>query len=430
MSTLDRELSWIPLAGAPGAPAILATPFPERAAGDITELTSSIRIHGVLSPILLRVTEAGLQIICGQRRWLAARAAGLDCVPAQIAHLTDAQAIRCYLAESLLDRPLSEDSRSCAFSQLEELRDGMPAPPQPRAPGAPSPRRLAVRASGPESARLPGQADTATEVLDADSALARAAVRARACFEEIRATRRINVPRTEILVDTLLELWQAGAAPPVSLAGVHRVSALDPVADHSLLTTFLAVRLLPGLAWDEEAARQFVIGTFLHDAGMVFVLDGAWGEARPLRQSERSEVESHTRIGHALVAGTREWDEEVAALARDHHERWNGTGYPGRASGTEVSLPCRLLGVIDAYAAMVSPRPHRDAMTPAHARSRMLRAMEMGVFDPALSTVLGSLDPEGGRRPPRPVWGPGSPAPRISVELGEALTTMRASEST
>jgi len=430
MTTTERRLLWLPLNDLTGGEAVLDQPFPSRAAGDLTELTSSVRIHGVLSPILLREAEGGRQIICGYRRWLAARAAGLDRLPAQIAPLSDAEAIRCYLSENLLRRPLSEASQTEALTQLEELRDGTAAPRQAPSPPVPGrePLRAATVARAPTSWSPGSRWTAAAETEDGPT---RAALRVRAFFEEVRSTRQINVPRTEILVDTILELHQGGSLAAACLAPVPSVSALDPVADHSLLTTLLAAGLGPLLSWDEESCRHLILGTFLHDVGMVFVIEGGWREARPLHQAERHELESHARIGHALVAGTREWPDEVAAHARDHHERWNGSGYPRGIRGTEVPLSCRLLGIIDAFAAMVSPRPHRDAMTAAHAGSRILRAMELGVFDPSLSFVLEGLvaavagEPES---PPASV--PTSPGVRNSVELAGALTTMRASEST
>jgi HD-GYP domain-containing protein (c-di-GMP phosphodiesterase class II) len=237
------------------------------------------------------------------------------------------------------------------------------------------------------------------------------------------------VPRTEILVDSCLELVD-GEAPPL-LRGFARPLDGNITAPHAVLVTQLCAHVARSLDWDEENFRDLVLAGFLHDIGMVFVEDKALWSSRPLSEKVRKKIQSHTRIGCALIAGTGEWSPVVSNAARDHHERWNGSGYPCGNKGTETGFQARLLGLLDTYAALVTPRPHRSALDPAFARERLDHAMRLGLFDPSLRAILeetlGNLpfqvaEPRGAE--PRP------PLTRNSIELRGELVTMLAKGST
>jgi hypothetical protein len=443
MTEEKRELEWVSIdVGADGATVARWSdaPFPPRDPGDLVALTSSVRILGVLSPILVRRDGESFQIVCGYRRFLAARAAGLDSIPALVANLSDAQAIRCYLSENLLRKPLDGRSEDEALAILKSLRDAWPDDPELSAlEEKVASRKLKLDAPNRlESGAAPRGALTAR---DAGSPLSdsepshrsedraeRILTLAHAYFEEVHATRSINVPRTEILIDGILELADGNA--PLSIAGFTRMIDGDLTAPHSILVTQICAHVARVLDWSEENARTFALSGFLHDVGMVFVHDLAKAP-RALRADEGRGIQNHTRIGCALITGAREWSTEVALAARDHHERWNGTGYPAGLKGTETGFPARALGLIDAFAALTTPRPHRNALEPGFARERLAQAMNLGLFDPALAPVLG----EGLATVPRYEGdAPGECSPllltRNSVELRGDLTTMLAKGST
>lgn len=90
---------------------------------ELAELAESIRIHGVIQPILLRPAEAGYQLIAGERRVRAARLAGLDAVPAVVKALSDREAIEMALVENLQRSDLNPLEESQAYSRLiDEFR--------------------------------------------------------------------------------------------------------------------------------------------------------------------------------------------------------------------------------------------------------------------------------------------------------------------
>jgi HD-GYP domain-containing protein (c-di-GMP phosphodiesterase class II) len=106
---------------------------------------------------------------------------------------------------------------------------------------------------------------------------------------------------------------------------------------------------------DTQCVRQ---AAELHDVGKVAIPDAILLKPGPLDDDERAFIERHTVIGERIV-GAAPALTRVAALVRSSHERADGTGYPDQLAGDAVPLGARIIGVCDAFDAMVSPRPYR-----------------------------------------------------------------------
>lgn len=86
-------------------------------------------------------------------------------------------------------------------------------------------------------------------------------------------------------------------------------------------------------------------------------------------------MELHSEIGERILRNVDDYA-EIAAVVRHHHERVDGNGYPDRLCGEEIPLLARIIAVADAYNAMTSDRPYRDAMPSRVARLRLAQAVE------------------------------------------------------
>jgi HD-GYP domain-containing protein (c-di-GMP phosphodiesterase class II) len=86
-------------------------------------------------------------------------------------------------------------------------------------------------------------------------------------------------------------------------------------------------------------------------------------------------MERHSEIGERILANVADYA-EVAAVVRHHHERVDGNGYPDGRIGDEIPLLARIIAVADAYNAMTSDRPYREAMPSRVARLRLAQAVE------------------------------------------------------
>ena len=134
------------------------------------------------------------------------------------------------------------------------------------------------------------------------------------------------------------------------------------------------------LAVDEVEIFWLRIGALLHDIGKMTVPSEILNKPSALTPQERQVLERHTESGAALLADV-DMPTQVFEMIRWHHERWDGTGYPDRLSGTEIPLCARILCVADVYDALTSDRPYRRAFSREHAL-RLMRRDEGRVFDP------------------------------------------------
>lgn len=122
-----------------------------------------------------------------------------------------------------------------------------------------------------------------------------------------------------------------------------------------------------------------------HDVGKIGIADRTLRKSGPLSAAERQTMKEHASIGPALLSGgTSELIQVARRIARSHHERWHGDGYPNGFSGEEIPLKARIVAVADAFDAMTHDRPYRDALSPAQAFAA-IEAEAGAQFDPQVS---------------------------------------------
>jgi HD-GYP domain-containing protein (c-di-GMP phosphodiesterase class II) len=100
-------------------------------------------------------------------------------------------------------------------------------------------------------------------------------------------------------------------------------------------------------------------------------------------------METHSAIGERILANVEDYT-DIARIVRHHHERVDGNGYPDGLASDEIPIISRILAVADAYDAMTSDRPYRDAMPSAVARMRLAQAVE-SQFDTAVVAAFEAI---------------------------------------
>ncbi|MGZ4280485.1 MAG: HD-GYP domain-containing protein [Gaiellaceae bacterium] len=146
-------------------------------------------------------------------------------------------------------------------------------------------------------------------------------------------------------------------------------------AGHSAAVAIYARDIAERLGLSERAQRLAHLSGLVHDIGKVGLPPGLLEKPGPLTTDERFQMEEHPVIGERILAQIEGYD-EVAAIVRHHHERIDGAGYPDRLRGDSIPLVSRILAVADAYNAMTSQRPYRDAMPSSVARMRLAQGVE------------------------------------------------------
>jgi diguanylate cyclase (GGDEF)-like protein len=136
------------------------------------------------------------------------------------------------------------------------------------------------------------------------------------------------------------------------------------------------------LGLDSEAVRQATLAGHLHDVGKVLVSKDVWTKDGPLSDQEWQLVRRHPEDGYRMLCAVPGLA-DTAEVVRQHHERFDGTGYPHRLAGNEIRLEARIVAVCDAWAAMLADRPYHVPRSEDEAREELLRCRGIQ-HDPAV----------------------------------------------
>lgn len=151
---------------------------------------------------------------------------------------------------------------------------------------------------------------------------------------------------------------------------------------HSVAVCALMINFARHLGLEPQEVEEMGVAGLLHDVGKVAVSDAILNKPGGLSKGEMRSVREHPVAGHRLLASSAGAPDLALELCLRHHEKIDGTGYPGGLKGDELSLAARMGAICDVYDAVTSNRPYKAAWTPCEALTEM-RTWE-GHFDPAL----------------------------------------------
>ncbi|WP_255988254.1 response regulator [Chitinolyticbacter albus] len=152
--------------------------------------------------------------------------------------------------------------------------------------------------------------------------------------------------------------------------------------------------LARALGLPDEDAEIIRAASPLHDVGKVGIPDAVLHKPGPLDAAERSIMDTHAQLGYTMLKDAKARILKTAAvIAHQHHERWDGTGYPQKLAGTDIALAARIMAVADVYDAL----SHTRCYKPAWPREEVLDAIRLGrgsQFDPAVVDAFFASLPE------------------------------------
>jgi putative nucleotidyltransferase with HDIG domain len=167
-------------------------------------------------------------------------------------------------------------------------------------------------------------------------------------------------------------------------------------AGHSAAVSIYARDIAARMGLSDHEQRLAHLCGLVHDIGKIGLSAGLLEKPGPLTLDERRQMETHSIIGERILKNVEDYA-EIATIVRHHHERWDGHGYPDGLAGDEIPLLSRIIAVADAYNAMTSDRPYREAMPSRVARLRLAQAVE-SQFDTDVVTVFEAILAAGNER--------------------------------
>jgi putative nucleotidyltransferase with HDIG domain len=145
-------------------------------------------------------------------------------------------------------------------------------------------------------------------------------------------------------------------------------------AGHSAAVAIYTRDIAQRMGLSEEQQELVHLCGLVHDIGKIGLPAGLLEKPGPLTLEERRQMEQHSEIGERILRNVDDYS-EIADVVRSHHERIDGMGYPDGIPGDRIPLLARIIGVADAYDAMTSDRPYREALPSRVARMRLAQAV-------------------------------------------------------
>jgi putative nucleotidyltransferase with HDIG domain len=160
-------------------------------------------------------------------------------------------------------------------------------------------------------------------------------------------------------------------------------------AGHSAAVAIYARDTAQRMGLSEQQQQLAHLCGLVHDIGKIGLPAGLLEKPGALTLEERRQMQEHSAIGERILAKVEDYA-EIAKIVRHHHERIDGMGYPDGLTGEDIPLISRIIAVADAYNAMTSDRPYRDAMPSRVARMRLAQGVE-GQFDTSIVAAFEAI---------------------------------------
>ena len=188
-------------------------------------------------------------------------------------------------------------------------------------------------------------------------------------FEEARMGNCVNVGGAKQLVDDINDSVTRNPGALISLARLKSVD--DYTYMHSVAVCAMMVALARQLGMDADQTRSAGLAGLLHDMGKVQVPLKILNKPGKLTDAEFALIQSHPADGLRMLLGGANVDPVALDVCLHHHERMDGSGYPDKLKGEDISLFARMAAVCDVYDAISSNRPYKSGWDPAESLHKM-----------------------------------------------------------
>ncbi|MEZ0232626.1 MAG: HD-GYP domain-containing protein [Methylophilaceae bacterium] len=199
-------------------------------------------------------------------------------------------------------------------------------------------------------------------------------------FSDVRMGKALNAEDALPLVN---EIVASVARNQGAITSLVRLKSKDNYTYmHSVAVCVLMVALARELGLNEEQIRQAGVAGLYHDVGKMAIPEEILIKPAALSDAEFVVMRKHSEFGHAILSRSKQMDDVCLDVCLHHHEKMDGTGYPHKMKGSEISIFAKMGAVCDVYDAITSDRPYKAGWEPGIALHRM--AQWAGHFDPEI----------------------------------------------
>ncbi|MGO5051068.1 HD-GYP domain-containing protein [Lachnospiraceae bacterium LCP25S3_G4] len=135
---------------------------------------------------------------------------------------------------------------------------------------------------------------------------------------------------------------------------------VDWLYSHSVNVALIAGILALELKYSNQELEDIIIGAMLHDIGMVLIPKEILMKTKPLLKEEANFIKKHCELGYSMVQESN-LSEETKLIMLQHHERLDGSGYPNKLQGSQITMPAQIVNIADSFDSATSFRPYKKA---------------------------------------------------------------------
>lgn len=180
----------------------------------------------------------------------------------------------------------------------------------------------------------------------------------------------------------------------IPLSAIEIRSLNDSIYNHMVQVCIIAVRIALQMGYDHVKLLELALGVLFHDIGMTRIAPDILNRIGGLTSDEMTQIRTHPKTGYDLIKQSHDLPGAAAEVALQHHERYNGSGYPRKLSGINIHEYARIAAVADVFDAMTTEKPYRPAKsfsdTLAHIQSQKGVEFDPVVVDALVPAVAGT----------------------------------------
>jgi HD-GYP domain-containing protein (c-di-GMP phosphodiesterase class II) len=234
----------------------------------------------------------------------------------------------------------------------------------------------------------PAETDAAAEQVEAPISLTHAALvllikQVNSVFSDIVNFRKTNIRLLWHITDMLLHLIKNSRNEAMSFVLCKNSQGDPEIGKNSIDTAILSTVMGQELGFSAERNQGLTAAAILHDIGMLRLPEDVVKKRGMLSDKDKEIIKSHTILSFNIMKRELMYPDSVCKIALQHHEHWDGSGYPRSLSGNYINERALIVSVTDAFVAMINSKVYRNSMT-GYQAMKMLVSENASYFSPEM----------------------------------------------